>query len=269
MKGRAPAAGTPADEGPAPAGFEGQPISCAACPLTSQHGELRCVIGYSCREDRYAPRVIRFFREHPELASDSLNHPYFEVRATAVRYANVFRLPPLLDDEDETVRAAVAARVPKRLLRVLMDDPHREVRIRVAQLLSVAQLPLMRHDPDYFVRAQVAARIAPAFLPAMLEDPDSQVRLAVAKRVAARELSGLWDDPDSLVRREVARRCDTWVLERMLTDEAWLVRYEVAGRAPAPMLRVLAQDADVEVSSRARARLAAGDSREGVEGLED
>ena len=40
----------------------------------------------------------RFFDNNRALAKEFLTHPYFEVRAVAAKYVEVFYLPRLLDD---------------------------------------------------------------------------------------------------------------------------------------------------------------------------
>jgi hypothetical protein len=140
-------------------------------------------------QDAYARRIDRFFRSHPELANLHLAHGYFEVRAIAARYADVFRLPALMDDPDETVRLQLALRLPQRQLMRMRGDPHREVRIRVAQCLDVEQLASMRDDEDYHVRATVARRLPEALLPTLAADPDLMVRREVARRVP---MPALW-----------------------------------------------------------------------------
>src|SRR2546427_200478 len=82
----------------------GQPLNCGACPYQRLKAAGGCEIGHACMQDGYARRIDRFFRWHPELAKEQLHHPYFEVRAIAARYADVFPLPAMLDDPDETVR---------------------------------------------------------------------------------------------------------------------------------------------------------------------
>ena len=93
-----------ADNGPSPVDHEGQPLSCHTCAVRTQGSGAQCAQGHACLHDRYAPRIERFFRSHPQLADQWLTHPYFETRAIAARYASVFRLEPLLRDPDETVR---------------------------------------------------------------------------------------------------------------------------------------------------------------------
>ena len=64
-------------------------------------------------QDAYARRIDRFFRTHPRHANRHLDHPYFEVRAIAARYADLFHLAALMADPDETVRLQVALRLPE------------------------------------------------------------------------------------------------------------------------------------------------------------
>ena len=116
--------------------WQGREIECGACA----HGELRaagrCALKHACVHDRYARRIDRFFSWNPELSSSYIDHPHFEVRAIAAKFADVFLLPPLLADPDETVRWNAVRRLPRRYLLLLRKDPHREVRIRVASLLT-------------------------------------------------------------------------------------------------------------------------------------
>jgi hypothetical protein len=58
----------------------------------------------------------------------------------AAKHADIFQLPPLLDDPEEAVRWNAARRLPKRYVLRLRTDPHREVRIRVVSLLEDAGL---------------------------------------------------------------------------------------------------------------------------------
>ena len=46
---------------------------------------------HACVHDRYARRIDRFFDWNPSLANDYLEHPHFEVRAIAAKFADVFR----------------------------------------------------------------------------------------------------------------------------------------------------------------------------------
>ena len=132
--------------------WQGQAIDeerCRTCAHTDlrDHAQHPCVPGHSCVHDVYAQRIDRFFRHHPDTAGAYLSHPYFEVRAIAARFADLFSLPALLGDPDETVRLQLALRLPQRLLRGLRDDPHREVRIRVAHRIDVAELPPLPVTP--------------------------------------------------------------------------------------------------------------------------
>jgi antitoxin component of MazEF toxin-antitoxin module len=189
--------------------WQGVPITAATCGGCA-HAELRraggCEPGRSCMQDAYARRIDRFFRTHRALANQHLAHPYFEVRAIAARHADLFRLPPLMADPDETVRLQVALRVPQRLLRQMRADPHREVRIRVAHRIDVADLASMIDDPDYQVRCIAAQRLPEALLPRLLADADLQVRLEVARRIGLPARWRLLEDPAPEVRRIAAQR---------------------------------------------------------------
>ncbi len=136
-------------------------VSCEGCEHHDLLAVERCRPKHACVHDRYARRIDRFFSWNPELANRHLDHPYFEVRAIATKSADLFRLPALLADPDETVRWNAARRLPHRYLLDLRNDPHREVRIRVATLLDIQDLTPMIGDEDYYVRIVVARRIRP------------------------------------------------------------------------------------------------------------
>ncbi len=239
--------------------WQGAPITdvtCARCP----HAELQragaCEPGRSCMQDVYARRIDRFFRTHRALANTELAHPYFEVRAIAARYADLFRLPPLMQDPDETVRLQVALRVPQRLLLALRNDPHREVRIRVAHRIDVDELALMIDDRDYQVRCIAAQRLPQSQLTRLLDDADLQVRLAAAGRICMPAMWRLLDDRAPEVRRVAAQRLPETTLGVLANDPDWTVRWEVAGRAAAPVLAQLLHDTEAEVRTLAAQRLA-------------
>ena len=132
----------------------------------------------------YTHLIEEFFKRNPGLASEYLEHPYFEVRAAAAKFADPFRLTALLDDEDESVRWNAALRLPHRFLLRLREDPKREVRIRVASHLEGEELMPMMSDPDYYVRQLVARRIGVPQLKHMIDDPDPEVRQVVAQRIS-------------------------------------------------------------------------------------
>lgn len=235
------------------------------CPTCAQRDLLQrppgqgCQPGHACLHDAYARRISRFLSWHPELADAQLQHPYFEVRAIAVRHASVFRLAALLRDPDETVRMQVVQRLPVaqllNLLPMLAQDPHREVRLRVAQRIDPARLGPLQRDPDYGVRECVAARLPLPLLSALAHDPDRAVRLRVAQRLEMPALLGLADDPEGEVRRAVAQRLPAALLPRLLGDPDWRVRWEVAQRAAPVALGPLLSDDDPEVRAAASQRL--------------
>src|SRR5271166_80788 len=82
-------------EGPPPVDWQGKPLDCARCPVTQGENRALCKLGHACVEDRYARRIDRFFRWNESTAHAWLTHPYFEVRAIAVRFASLFRVTPL------------------------------------------------------------------------------------------------------------------------------------------------------------------------------
>lgn len=252
--GRAPAGDIPVQN------WQGQPLDCAACPHAALRDQGGCEPGHSCMQDAYARRIDRFFRARPELANGHLDHPYFEVRAVASRYADLFHIAALRNDPDETVRLQVALRVPQRQLLTMCDDPHREVRIRVAQRIDGAHLSRLLGDPDYEVRTVVARRLPVALLPLLAGDADTQVRRAVAERI---EMPAMWrmaQDDAPEVRRIIARRLPPGLLTTLATDPDWAVRWEVAERLDpgqhAALLQRLTQDEDPEVRLLAQQRLA-------------
>ncbi|HEY9198124.1 MAG TPA: 4Fe4S-binding leucine-rich repeat protein, partial [Gammaproteobacteria bacterium] len=147
-----------------PVDWQGCALDCAACACHGLLEASRCRIGHACVFDRYAKRIDRFFSWNPELARDYLDHPYFEVRAVAAKHVDVFHLPQLIHDPDETVRGSAAVRLPPKYLLALVYDPHREVRIRVAARLDPHELHAMIHDADYYVRQVVARRIPEGLL---------------------------------------------------------------------------------------------------------
>jgi len=236
---------------------QGQAIDCAACSARPLVASGRCKPREACVADRYAKRIDRFFQQNPAFANAYLGHPYFEVRAVAAKYADVFRLSALLDDPDGSVRWSAAQRMPERYLDRMRHDPEREVRIRVASRLEPGQLATMMHDPDYYVRTVVARRLPAALLPCMADDPDRQVRLEVAQRMEPAQLLHMLRDPDPEVRVRVARRLPRGLLGPLACDGDWRVRYEVAQHIATAELRSLVDDKDEMVREAPRARPAA------------
>ena len=246
--------------------WQGGAIDCAACdcaPLRALPGRMGCAPGHACLQDRYARRIDRFFRWHPELCDEQLEHPYFEVRAIAARFASRFRLTPLMHDPDETVRLQVALRLPMAQLQTMAGDAHREVRIRVAQRLEAGALLLLRNDPDYGVRELVAQRLPLALLPPMVLDLDRAVRTRVALRLEMPALLRMADDSEPEVRLAVAARLPEALLPRLQHDPDWRVRLAVAQRADVATLRAMADDADADIRQTVAERLA---QAEGVTG---
>ena len=238
--------------------WQGGPIDCVGCSyqdMRGLEGRLGCEPGYACMQDVYARRIDRFFRWHPDLSGEQLEHPYFEVRAIAARHASVFRLTALMDDPDETVRLQVALRLPMAQLLKMARDPHREVRIRVAQRLSPIDLALMRNDSDYGVRELVAQRLPLPLLPTMATDADRAVRMRVAKRLEMPALLRMADDAEPEVRCIVAERLPTGLLMRLGKDTDWRVRFEVAQRADVATLHSMQHDDEPDIRQSVKERL--------------
>ena len=138
-----------------PLDWLGRPIRCRECDHAALNRQGLCRKGTACVRDRRARRVDGFFRSHPELANDYLQHSYFEVRAVAAKYASVMRLMPLLADPEPEVRAMAAMRLPVERVKALANDPEPRVRIALANRLEGASLVAMLSDEDYIVRINV------------------------------------------------------------------------------------------------------------------
>jgi hypothetical protein len=233
----------------------GRPVSCAGCVHRDLLAEDRCRLMHACVHDRYARRIDRFFNQNPEFANGYLDHPHFEVRAIACKFAAVFRLPALLRDVDETVRWNAARRLPPRYLLPLRSDPHREVRIRVASLIDPAKLAPMMFDEDYYVRLVVAKRVPASELPAMIADDEREVRRVVASRIGHDALWRMIGDEDAQVRLSVAERLTPVELIGFHNDPDWRVRYEAASRMVPGMLAAMLDDPDEAVRDLAARRM--------------
>jgi hypothetical protein len=234
----------------------GQQLCCDTCVHRELIGEEKCRQHHVCVEDRSPSRIDRFFELNPGLANRFLAHPYFEVRAAAARYADIFHLTALLDDSDETVRWAAAFRLPHRFLLRLRNDPHREVRIRVAAHLEGDELLPMMSDPDYYVRQVVARRIAIAQLKHMIDDPDPEVRRQVAQRISKEWLPELACDSDVSVCLAAASRLTPTQLLPLRFHPEFRVRYEAAGRVPVSALEAMRGDEDPVVRELVVERIA-------------
>ncbi len=224
--------------------WKGASVSCDTCTHRALLDEDRCRLKHACVHDRYARRIDRFFDWNPDLANGYLTHPHFEVRAIAAKSADIFRLPALLDDQDETVRWNAVRRLPHRFLLTLRNDPHREVRIRVATLLNPCDLIPMMFDEDYYVRLVVARRLPAGELILMIADAEDEVRRVVASRIDHEALWRMLADADALVRLAVARRLTSIELIGFHRDPDWRVRYEAASRMVPGMLGAMLDDPD-------------------------
>ena len=187
--------------------------------MFSLNREGLCRKGAACVRDRRARRVEGFFKRHPQLANDYLDHSYFEVRAVAAKYASLLRLQALLTDPEPEVRAMAAARLPASRLGALARDPEPRVRIVLANRLEGAALLAMLDDPDYLVRVNVVRRLDPDLLPLAVGDADSEVRGWVARRLPPERLGLLMFDPEPLVRLVVAERLPEERLGALREDE--------------------------------------------------
>ena len=153
-----------------PLDWQGQPVRCRDCDHVPLNREGLCRKGAACVRDRRARRVDGFFKKHPQLANDYLDHSYFEVRAVAAKYASLLRLQALLTDPEPEVRAMAAARLPTSRLGALARDPEPRVRIVLANRLEGGALLAMLDDPDYLVRVNVVRRLDLDLLPLAVGD---------------------------------------------------------------------------------------------------
>jgi len=237
--------------------WRGQEVDCATCAHQDLRAAGRCELRKSCVQDRYARRIDRFFESNPELADRYIDHPHFEVRAVAAKFANPFLLPKLLKDSDETVRWEAVRRLPLRYQLSLRDDPHREVRIRIASILDGPDLVPMSNDPDYYVRIVVARKIDPSLLSMMIDDAEQEVRRLVAQRIDPKWLGRMAADVSADVRLEAAARMSESQLSNLKADPDWRVRYYVATRLSPPEVAQMVGDVDPLVAQAARERLEA------------
>jgi HEAT repeat protein len=236
--------------------WQGQEVCCDGCVHRELIHEQRCQQKHICVQDRSPSRIEQFFKTNPGLANEFLTHPYFEVRAAAAKFVDIFYLTSLLNDVDETVRWHAALRLPRRFLLRLREDPHREVRVRVASHIEGEDLVPMMSDPDYYVRQVVAQRIGTPLLKHMMDDPDPEVRRVVAQRIAVEWLPELIDDPDAAVALAVAERLTPTQLLPLRFHSDFRVRYEAAGRVPISAVAGMQNDEDSMVRERVLERLA-------------
>lgn len=214
----------------------------------------RCTPGDACVQVDSGRQIDRFFRNNPHLARQYLADGFWERRAIAVRYSPVELLAPLARDTDEVVRRAVAYRLPRDQLSLLVNDEDREVRITVADRLPVEQLEQMAADRDYLVRYYVVQRINPGRLFRFMRDEDRQVRKLVAKRLPEESLGLMVGDPEPEVRRIVAERLHGGDLYDLLRDPDWTVRLAAVENADLADLRQL-DEQDPEVREYIEQRL--------------
>lgn len=114
---------------------------CSLCPFRGKTLLMgRCMPGDTCVAAQSGRQIDRFFRVNPVYAVNFLRDKFWERRAIAVRYSPLKALLPLISDEDEVVRRAVAFRLPAQQLVALIDDPDREVRMTVADRIDAGNL---------------------------------------------------------------------------------------------------------------------------------
>jgi len=215
-----------------------------------------CTPGDRCIQVESGRQIDRFLRKNPGLADRYIDNDFWERRAIAVRYASQNKLLECIDDSDETVRRAVAYRLPNDQLIKMISDTDREVRITVADRISSEHLEKMADDEDYLVRVYVTRRLAKGRLFRMICDVDSQVRTEVARRIPEASLGLMVNDNELEVRRIVAERMPSSDVAMMLQDKEWLVRLTAAERVDIAVLKTLTEeDDDQEVRETIRKRL--------------
>ncbi|MBU3993392.1 MAG: FAD-binding protein [Alphaproteobacteria bacterium] len=236
--------------------WKGKPVRCRECEHLAINAAGLCAKGKACIRDRRARRVERFLRGNQELADHYLDHPYFEVRAGAARYANLFLLPPLLADPEAEVRAMATLRLPQERIKAMIHDPDTDVRIAAAARLTGRDLLPAIKDSAYMVRLTAVRRMPVEMLPLVRHDPDPEVRAWVARRIDFAALPDMCFDPDPLVRREVAARLPLAQLGLLLNDSDFRVRYAVAERIAEEDLVPLLSDPEEPIRELARERIA-------------
>lgn len=174
--------------------WRGQPIHCEQCAHQALLAQARCRKGHSCVMDRRIKHIDRFFRSVPHLADSHLDHPYFELRAVAVKYASLFRVPPMLADSEPEVRMMAVARLPAERVKGLASDPDRRVRIGVVLKMEGKALIAMLSDADHHVRVVIVRKMAPELLPMAMRDPEPAVRRWVARRIVESRLIDMRGD---------------------------------------------------------------------------
>lgn len=75
--------------------WKGHEVCCDDCVHRDLALEQRCQQKHVCVQDRSPSRIEQFFKNNSGLANEFLAHPYFEVRAAAVKQ----HLPSHVDAE--------------------------------------------------------------------------------------------------------------------------------------------------------------------------
>lgn len=237
--------------------WQGETVRCRDCRHRPLRKQGLCIKGRSCIRDRRARRIDDFLKKNIVLANEYLDHPYFEVRAIAARYANIFKLPALFDDPEVDVRVAAVLRLHDAKIARLVNDPEPKVRMAVATRLKLGpELIAMLSDREYTVRHAVVRRLPPDLLALAMYDADVDIRRTVARRIAPCELIKMAVDPEPHVRREVAERLAPEKLTLFARDRDIRVRYVAAERATLQGVVDFARDADALVRELVQTRLA-------------
>lgn len=227
-----------------PQDWLGHQLHCQGCRHEALHRDGRCRRGRVCVRDARARRIERFFMENPGSADGYLDHPYFEVRALAVRFASIFRLSPLITDSDAEVRAGVALRLPVARIESMAADPDRRVRLAVASRLGGKALMAMLSDEDWFVRLIVVRRLAAECLVRAVHDPEPDVRRWVARRIDRKYLGLMVCDAEPTVRQIVATRAQEGLLLKLARDDDIRVRFTSMERLPLSIVATLPEDSE-------------------------
>ena len=135
----------------------------------------------------------------------------------------------LINDEDEYVRAAVAATTTnEKYLEILAKDEYYWVRRTIAERGYFHGILI--NDEDYKVRIEVAEKTDnEKYLEILAKDKDCYTRAVIAKRGYYHDI--LINDKDYEVRAAVAETTNNEkYIEILANDKDWRVRYKIANR---------------------------------------
>ena len=192
-----------------------------------------------------------------DLMKDPLWSQYKQIKKAAIiLFGDNSYLDKLINDPDEDIRAAVAAKWRDKDLEILVRDKSVKVRKEVAvyasqSLYARKYFDILVNDESPEVRAIVATKVSHyghqnnPYLDKLVHDPSADVRAEVAHYAVKKHLDILVNDPSEKVRAAVAywghRPKD---LNILVHDSDWKVRREVALRGRDKDLDILVYDED-------------------------